>query len=215
MLFVPPNQYLLCHVGTPHQRTQRTLQMRIPHALARDFRCSWDADIPRQTLGIRNQRVTGFCLRIAEEMASPSIGHLVMIEGFAIAAMLELSRHFNRAEETAPKRGGCRLGSNGGSMKVSWKALRRRTCPSYCRISPRHLTRAFKEQNGCTIGEYTAVMRARKAQRLRREEDLTIGDVARRLSYSSHAEFSTAFRKTTGLRPSEYRRLKISRYSWR
>ncbi len=217
VLFVPPNQYLLSQIAEPHQRAQRTLQLRVRHALTEELRYSWDADILRQTLDVRNERVTEACLRIAAEMASPGLGDVAMIEGLAVGAMLELSRQFSRAEATMPKRGGLapwqqrrineRLMDGAASPNLSELA-------DHCRISPRHLTRTFKEQNGCTIGEYAAVMRTRKAQKLLRDGALTIGDVARRLGYSSHALFSTAFRKTTGMRPSEYRRLKISNHSW-
>ncbi|MBO9356971.1 helix-turn-helix domain-containing protein [Bordetella petrii] len=67
------------------------------------------------------------------------------------------------------------------------------------------LSRAFRRQLGRTVFEYLREERVRVARQLLHETDLTVTDIAAELGFSSAANFATAFRKKTGLTPSEYR----------
>ena len=72
-------------------------------------------------------------------------------------------------------------------------------------VSPAYLTDAFRRAEGLPLMRYQLRLRlARALAELPRRDDLTA--LALDLGFSSHSHFSTAFRATMGLTPSEYRR---------
>lgn len=71
--------------------------------------------------------------------------------------------------------------------------------------SRRSLQRAF-EGEGITFREAVAVARMRRAKALLAQGGLPIYAVADRVGYRSKAEFTKAFKRHTGVTPSEYAR---------
>jgi AraC-like DNA-binding protein len=72
--------------------------------------------------------------------------------------------------------------------------------------SPRTLQRRLAEENQ-VFGRLLQSTRFRLAQRLLREPAMPLAEIARRLSYAGSANFIRAFKRWTGIRPSEFRRL--------
>ncbi|WP_280235578.1 AraC family transcriptional regulator [Nocardia cyriacigeorgica] len=64
----------------------------------------------------------------------------------------------------------------------------------------------FQAATGLTPGRYLTQLRIEQAQRILADKDAAIGTVARRLGYRSETAFGRAFRRHTGLTPSEWRR---------
>ncbi|RBO97068.1 AraC-like DNA-binding protein [Nocardia puris] len=64
----------------------------------------------------------------------------------------------------------------------------------------------FQAATGLTPGRYLAKLRVEHAQRILAENDAPVGVVARRLGYRSETAFGRAFRRHTGVTPSEWRR---------
>lgn len=73
-------------------------------------------------------------------------------------------------------------------------------------VSRSALTRSFKAEMGKTISQYITEVKLRDAKRFLRYSDLTLGEIASYLSFSSQSYFQTVFKKETGLTPGEYRR---------
>ena len=72
-------------------------------------------------------------------------------------------------------------------------------------VSPAYLTDAFRRAEGLPLVRYQQRLRlVRALAELPRRDDLTA--LALDLGFSSHSHFSTAFRATMGVTPSEYRR---------
>jgi two-component system response regulator YesN len=71
--------------------------------------------------------------------------------------------------------------------------------------SRRSLQRAF-ENEGITFRQAVAVARIRRARALLAEGSLPVYAVAERVGYMSKAEFTKAFKRHVGVRPSEYKR---------
>ena len=65
----------------------------------------------------------------------------------------------------------------------------------------------FKKVYGCTITDYIKQRRLSHAECLLSETDLTIGQIANSVGYSTSSRLSALFRDSTGLTPSEYRDL--------
>ena len=73
-------------------------------------------------------------------------------------------------------------------------------------MSRSSLTRRFKAETNKTVNEQITENRIRDAKRLLRYSDMTFGEIAATLSFSSQAYFQTVFKRKTGLTPGEYRK---------
>lgn len=71
-------------------------------------------------------------------------------------------------------------------------------------ISTTYLHRIFQTQLGMTPGNYLAKIRIEESKLLLRDGSLSMGEVAKQLSFSSQQQFSRQFRSVTGMTPSEY-----------
>ena len=68
----------------------------------------------------------------------------------------------------------------------------------------------FKKETGQTFSEYLTSVRMDEAKRLLKETNLPIARICEAVGYSDMKHFSVIFRKSAGIKPSEYRKL----YSW-
>lgn len=75
-------------------------------------------------------------------------------------------------------------------------------------LSPGYFLRAFKRTTGKTPIQFRQDLRIARACQLLRDSSLEVSDIATRLGFSSHSQFSNAFRRIKGLSPSAYRRHK-------
>lgn len=64
----------------------------------------------------------------------------------------------------------------------------------------------FKKETGLTITQYLTQVRMEEAQRLIRETNLTINEVACKVGYTDTRYFSKLFIKTVGIKPVDYRK---------
>lgn len=72
-------------------------------------------------------------------------------------------------------------------------------------LSRAHLNRKMKELFGLTPSEFIRNIRLRKACELLKQPDVDISQIAYSVGFSSQPHFSTAFKRFTGISPSEYR----------
>lgn len=68
------------------------------------------------------------------------------------------------------------------------------------------LKSCFKKYYHCTITEYIQQRRMSQAEYLLASSELSIGQIAQTVGYSTSSRFATLFRKSTGLLPREYRK---------
>lgn len=66
---------------------------------------------------------------------------------------------------------------------------------------------SFKQTYECTITNYIQQRRLSHAEMLLSSTDFTIEQIAQTVGYSNSGRFASAFRKNTGLFPSEYRKM--------
>jgi AraC family transcriptional regulator len=78
------------------------------------------------------------------------------------------------------------------------KELSRKVAINEC-----YLKKGFKELFGTTIFEFYQTQRMHHAKYLLQEKDLNVNEVSNLLGYSSPSHFSTAFKKSTGIKPCE------------
>lgn len=72
---------------------------------------------------------------------------------------------------------------------------------------PYYITRLFKTEMGLTLSDYVHQRKIEYAKILLKEQNIEIGEIAIRLSFSSSSHFSSVFRKITGISPTQYRTL--------
>ena len=72
-------------------------------------------------------------------------------------------------------------------------------------LSPGYLSREFKRAKGRNLSTYISEKRIERAKALMRSSDLKNYEIARLVGIEDPVYFSRAFKKVTGLRPSEYR----------
>lgn len=74
-------------------------------------------------------------------------------------------------------------------------------------FSPAYFSTLFKKETGSGFAEFLAKVRMDKAKELLKETDLRVDDVCRDVGYSDLKHFAKSFKKATGLKPGEYRKL--------
>lgn len=68
-----------------------------------------------------------------------------------------------------------------------------------------HFIRLFRAAYGQTPGQYLSRRRVERAEELLRTADLSVTEICMLVGFTSLGNFSSSFRKHTGLSPSEYR----------
>lgn len=78
----------------------------------------------------------------------------------------------------------------------------------HCAVSASHLNSIFKSVTGSTIASYSGKLRIQKAKLLLETTDRKLRQVAEELGYYDQYHFCKAFKKATGMSPSQYRQEK-------
>ncbi|HEX8772948.1 MAG TPA: AraC family transcriptional regulator [Pyrinomonadaceae bacterium] len=73
-------------------------------------------------------------------------------------------------------------------------------------VHPSHLARVFREQTGCTIGEYVRRLRIEFASHQLTSTDASLGEIAAAAGFSDQSHFSRTFKNYLGVTPGEYRK---------
>jgi YesN/AraC family two-component response regulator len=72
-------------------------------------------------------------------------------------------------------------------------------------LSPDHFSRIFNQVTGSKIAEYVNGLRVAEAEKRLVESDATVTEIAYAVGFDTVKTFNRAFRKITGITPSEYR----------
>lgn len=72
-------------------------------------------------------------------------------------------------------------------------------------VHPAHLTKAFRQQFGKSIGEYVRELRVSRARHLLETTDQPIGAIALATGFADQSHFTRVFKEKTGRTPSSYR----------
>ncbi|MBN2981428.1 MULTISPECIES: helix-turn-helix transcriptional regulator [Cohnella] len=73
-------------------------------------------------------------------------------------------------------------------------------------ISPYYLSRMFKEVTGFAFSDYLILTRIKEAQRLLRDSEATIAEIASSVGFDNFSHFGKTFKKITRQSPREYRK---------
>jgi AraC family transcriptional regulator len=75
-------------------------------------------------------------------------------------------------------------------------------------VHPAHLCREFHRRTGRTIGAYVRDLRISHARRLLDGSAATLAEIAIDCGFADQSHFASAFRRTMGVTPGRYRKLK-------
>jgi len=165
-----------------------------------------------ETLNVGSVSVRQSLGRVLRETTRPSLASPLALEAAGTLLAVDIARHLMRRQAAAQRRTG---GLSRGRMRLIEERLRSEAplptlaeLAADCDLSTRHLARAFQQETGRTIGEYVAAAGLERALRLLSESDLAVKEIAARLGFSSAASFAFAFRRSTGRRPSDVRKMR-------
>ena len=77
----------------------------------------------------------------------------------------------------------------------------------YCYISPKQLTRLFKECDGVTPFAFISKLKAEKIEKLLADNSLSLKEISEIMNFSSEYHFNLFFKKYSGMPPGEFRKM--------
>lgn len=75
-------------------------------------------------------------------------------------------------------------------------------------LSPKYLSRIFKEETGVGFSEFRIEIKVQKAKEMLKNTGYNVNQISDRLGYENAESFIRVFRKSAGCTPSEYRKKK-------
>lgn len=169
-------------------------------------RADWTDHRLVAALDIPSLTVRHLIRRLAEEASDPGPGSSELTRFIGGQLVIELGRYLNAVGDDLVKGGlsAWRLRLIDERLRDPDRLPTLTELATLCRMSVRHLTRAFRTSRGCTLGDYMQHSRMEHAKRLLRN-DQSIKSIAQQLGFSSTSSFALVFRKATGVRPLDFR----------
>lgn len=174
--------------------------------LRRDWirRVGPDADLmPDAPVAGLDELVTGPARLLHREFRRGEGAHTAALDGLTLTLLANLTRSRASRSESRPafldrvlERLHDEVASDAGLSSLA----------EIAGVSPEHLARTFREQMGCTVGEYVRRLRVERARRALEESDVPLSRLALRLGFYDQPHFTRTFRAHVGCPPGEYRR---------
>jgi AraC family transcriptional regulator len=180
------------------------------HAMTEVFGTADDTVRLSDVSGQQDETISHLLEMIRSELGRSSNPSAMYVDGIAQALAIHVVRSYGRKGEGPYQRHGAlpafrlrqaiRFMESGLTGRFDLSAL-----AGEVGLSPFHFSRVFRQSTGCTPLAYFTRMKIAEAQRLLRETNKGIIEVALDLGYSSPSHFAQVFRRLTGVSPSDYR----------
>ena len=168
----------------------------------------------RNCVHLQGRTVIDLMIRIGRETREPGVASELILEGLGLTLLGETARLLYDFHSGRAYKGGLAA----WRLKLIEERIRDGGTPStivelatLCGMSRRHLIRAFRQQAGQTIGSFVQEITIERARRLLGESDEPIKVVAAKLGFSNPAAFATAFRRSCGVSPRQFRMHHLAR----
>jgi AraC family transcriptional regulator len=216
MFMVPPEQTMQFNATAGEARSIRCVLSSQLFAPYLDDAPSWRGLESRahEVLHLRGGEIEWLLRRMYREVREPDFATPQMIETFAKQLAVEIIRKFKLRRAGAIRHVG---GLAPWRMRLVDERLHRAgplpdlgDLANLCDMTVRHLSRAFRAQTGQTIGKHIEAVMVQRANALL-GQGVAVGEVAAALGYSTSGSFSAAFRRATGVLPSQVRAPAASR----
>ena len=158
-----------------------------------------------------DQAIWDTALKLKAEVGNSDPSSRPYAEALSLVLMHELIRLEQMASTTAgPIRGGLPVWQQKRVVEFIEEHLAEdvslATLAGLVDLSPYHFARAFKQSLGAPPHRYHMARRMDRARRLLQKPELSITEVGIQTGFRETSSFTRAFRKFTGLTPTEYRR---------
>ncbi len=121
---------------------------------------------------------------------------------------LKLEEYLQEEEKKLKQKVGKPLGEAVRYIRANFaKAISAEEVAAVSRVSPAYLGKLFKEELGIGFSEFLTQVRLEEAERLLAGSNLSVKEIAGAVGYPDEKYFSKLFKKTTGIKPTEYRRI--------
>lgn len=202
---MPDHERIVLYVK-PELFAAMAIASELTEALTEPFR--WDVPIVR--LPAQSAKVTdGIVMEMVKEMLHPDEGTGMVLRHRVLELMLHTYRYRHlgriRMNEQAPvlhpKIQTVVRYLNGNYAK----ALTLPETAARFRISPHYLSRLFKQTTGFTFSDYLNLLRVKEAQRLLRETEQSVTDIALLAGFGNFSHFGKMFKRIVQQSPRAYR----------
>lgn len=157
------------------------------------------------SLDVASPAMAALLAQVAAEARNPGFASQILMQSYAVQIAVQIFRYFGCIEEGA---------ISGGLSAWRLRLIDERLndleqlptlieLAGLCKLSVRHLSRAFRTSRGVSIGEYIAARRLDAAKELLRRGE-SVKSVSYKIGFGSTASFCYAFRKSTGMSPRQY-----------
>jgi len=146
-------------------------------------------------------------MQLCREVVCPGFASDIMVYGLCMTTMAELVR-FGSPGHPDHRSGGLsqwRLRLLDERLNESGPPPTIRDLAQLCRLSERHLMRAFKEETGRKLGDHVATHTFDRACERLLRSDWKISRIAQEAGFKSASSFTAAFKTKLGVPPSVYR----------
>lgn len=197
--FYPPGEPHANHFG---DRGARCLIVELRRGWIQ--RIGPDADLlPGRPAVGRNESVTGPARLLHREFRRGEGAHTAALDGLTLTLLANLTRSRASRSESRPafldrvlEKLHVDVRSDAGLSSLA----------EIAGVSPEHLARTFREQMGCTVGEYVRRLRVERARRALEQGERPLASIALRLGFHDQSHFNRTFKAHVGCPPGEYRR---------
>lgn len=207
LFLVPPGESMLARGDTPGKQTSLVCQLD-PVAMQEllEEGLVWSDQHLASGLDVRDAKIQGLMLRLAEEARQPGFASDMLVELLSAQLCIELMRYLRRSDERRTSGGlaGWRLRLIDERLNEVGESPGLAELAELCGLSVRQLTRGFRASRGCSIGDYVADSRVEHARRLL-ATDMSIKAIAYSLGFASPSSFCFAFRRAMGETPGQFR----------
>src|SRR5580658_9686500 len=187
-----------------------------PQFISRAIEEHWGADsskieIEKQFL-IRDPVIEAITLNLAREAAGGSPAGRLYVESACEFLAHHLIYRYSNLSPTPPRSMGG-LSSRRLKLVLEYiedtlgQPITLRELAALAGVSARHIERAFRQSMSCSPHAYVMDRRLHRARDLLiNHPELPVEQIALRLGFSSSSHFSSAFRRQTGLTPTDFRK---------
>ncbi|PDT49886.1 AraC family transcriptional regulator [Sinorhizobium fredii] len=168
------------------------------------------AVVLRDVSGGQDEQLSHLLALVHRELTAESAGSRLFVQGLAQSMAVHLIRHYASGESASRPRNalpGSKLRRAIAFMETHLeKPFDLMQVAQVVGMSEFHFSRLFKQATGLSPSHYFIRQRVAKAQRLLKETDTSIIEIAMAVGYSSPSHFAQIFRREAGVSPRDYRR---------
>ena len=174
-----------------------------------DHEFDWTWEKLEAGLTLSGTPVEPLMMRLGREAMAPGLASETLIQALGTAAIIDVARLLDGSEEQ-PRKGQLSAGQlnviRERAASLSEPAPSLAELARLCGMIERNLLRLFKQTTGESVAAFVRNIRCDRAREMLAQTELPLKEIAYRLGFASHSSFTAAFRRETGINPTDFRR---------